>query len=310
MAIFRLLHVTDLHISVPPEEDAIGSMTYWMAIQAIYPSRARKPALSAVAEFVLSNQATTDALILSGDLADDGERRNLEAALDFIEARPARSKSFLTSDGFPTIASVRGVVSFFVLPGNHDRFRTPARLPAGTEFDKVFGAYWPTGLGGVRSLLMEKSGSSLGLVAADFCLQSAIDGPQNFWGQGSSNPMTLAQLAAATARLRNLRGVAVVWVLHFPPLLDVEPELRLRSASEVVDLARKLEVSHVVAGHLHRDQVVTYNGVEVVCTGSAASDLRPQYGNSMRILDFNVDNGRLDLAHRLVRYNPAEAAFL
>jgi predicted phosphodiesterase len=98
--------------------------------------------------------------------------------------------------------------------------------------------------------------------------------------------------------------------LHFPPLLDVEPELRLRSASDVLELAQKLEVRHIVAGHLHRDQVVNYNGVEVICTGSAASDLRHYYGNSIRILDFDVQGARLSLNHTLVRYDAAEAAFL
>ena len=84
MARFKILQITDLHISVPPDGD-IGELALWMSMQAIYPSRARQPVLNAVADFVVSRQSDIDAVLISGDLADDGLMYNLYAARDFLE---------------------------------------------------------------------------------------------------------------------------------------------------------------------------------------------------------------------------------
>lgn len=314
MSIFRLIHVTDLHISVPPDPNDIGSTSTWMAYQAAFPSRARLPKLRAASDFLIANQGTADAILLSGDLADDGEQRNLEAALDFLEAEPESPTSSLTEDGFPTLANInRQRTQLFVVPGNHDRFDGLGRLPGGKYFDDVFSNYWTKGLGGVQSCTIHKADGSLALIAADFCLQTTagIISPSHIWGNGSSNPTTLLGLEAETERLQNAgKGAAIVWVLHFPPFDHIEADLQLRSNSDVLNLADRLGVTHVIAGHLHRNQNVQYTNTAIYCTASATSDLRDRNGNWIQVFDFHLTDGKLRLAPQLYEYKSKEAAFL
>jgi 3',5'-cyclic AMP phosphodiesterase CpdA len=141
MAKFRLLHITDLHISVPPDEDEMGSRLLWMGMQTISPSRARRPVLQAVADLVFRMRDSIDTIVISGDLADDGELRNLETALDFLD-EPPQGDTYLTIDEFPTLRGRRGdEMELFVMPGNHDRFTGLGRAPGGTEFDKIFKSF-------------------------------------------------------------------------------------------------------------------------------------------------------------------------
>lgn len=309
---FRLLHITDLHISIPPDNIDLGDMTLWMALQTAFPSRARRPLLEAVAALAFQLRGTIDTFVLSGDLADDGETRNLEAALSFVE-EPSEDETYLTADEFPTLYDPnRTDGQLFILPGNHDRFRTAVRrLPGGTEFDSVFGSYWKKGLGGVQSLTLFKSQGKLSLIAADFCIQSASDSPLNLWGQGMAYRGTIDLLVEMTNKVRaDYPDSGVLWVLHFPPLLDVEPSLALRAASDVIDAARTIDVRYILAGHLHRDQQNPYDGVEVICTGSAASDMNERYGNSIRLLDIELTGGNMTLMSTSYRYVAHEAAFI
>lgn len=311
MAVFRFLQVTDLHISVVPD-DEIGELAVWLSHQTVNPSRARKPVLEAVAEFVTENQTGIDAILLSGDLADDGERRNLEAALAFVEAPADPAGSCFREDGFPTLATVnRKRTEFFVLPGNHDRFRGIRRRPGGADFDDVFKTLWTKGIGGVQSLLLEKSDGTIGLIGADFCLQASGAPLSTHWGRGAVNQNTLSALEAETNLLQKQNdGIGIVWVLHFPPLLDVEASLKLESAKDALDRARSLGVRYVLAGHLHRNQQVNYNGVEVICTGSAASEYREDYGNWIRLLEFDVRPANIKVVQSLFRYDARDGGFV
>lgn len=313
MANFRLLHITDLHISIPPDEGAIGELALWMALQFLYPSRARKPVLQAVAALAFHLRNTVDTFVLSGDFADDGERRNLEAALSFVDEPASHIDSYLTDDEFPTLFDPnRREYSVFVTPGNHDRFRSATRrLPGGTEFDNIFQSYWSNGLGGVQALTIAKSTGRLSLLSADLCLRQISHAPLNVWGQGMAYENTLEALKNLTSDVAaQYPDSGRLWILHFPPLLDVEPALALRSASDVLDAAKSVGIKYIIAGHLHRNQQNNYDGVEVICTGTASSDLRAYYGNSIRLFDIEVSGGDLSLSQTLYRYRPSEASFI
>jgi predicted phosphodiesterase len=89
-----------------------------------------------------------------------------------------------------------------------------------------------------------------------------------------------------------------------------ENVLRLRSAKQVLEAAKANGVTHIIAGHLHSNQVVSYEGVEIICTGSAASDLRAMYGNWIQLLKIDVHIDRLALAKKMLRYEAREGAFV
>lgn len=309
---FRLLHITDLHISIPPDERAIGDLVLWMGLQYLYPSRARRPVLQAVAELAFRLRKTVDTFVLSGDFADDGEKRNLEAALSFLDEPADHNETYLTADEFPTLFDPnRKEYTVFVTPGNHDRFRSATRrLPGGTEFDNIFRSYWSNGLGGAQALTITKSTGRLSLLSADLCLRRISDAPLNVWGQGMAYKNTLEALQDMTSDVAvHYPDSGRLWILHFPPLLDVEPALALRSASKVIDAAKSVGIKYIIAGHLHRDQYNSYDGVEVICTGTAASDWRAYYGNSIRLFNIDTTAGDLSLSHTLYRYKPNEASF-
>jgi 3',5'-cyclic AMP phosphodiesterase CpdA len=134
MANFRLMHITDLHIAVPPEGAA--QQRIWKSRESVYPSCARRYQLKAIAQFLDDYRADADLVLISGDVADDGEDRNLKEALGFIAA-PVKTAGFQ-----PTLdAERRGGPPFFIIPGNHDRFEGKLRKPGGRTFDKRFGSY-------------------------------------------------------------------------------------------------------------------------------------------------------------------------
>jgi hypothetical protein len=188
-------------------------------------------------------------------------------------------------------------------------FEGLARQPGGTLFDQIFSSYWKKGLGGVQSLFVEKSDGALGIIGADFCLQKAAVNVS--WGHGKVNSTTLAALEAETNRMRLATpGIGIVWTLHFPPFLDMESELRLRSARDALDRANSLGVQHIFAGHLHRNQTVTYEATSVACIGSAASEYRDHYGNWIRLIELDITPAGMSISHSDFRYNHSEAAFV
>ena len=312
MARFRLLQISDLHITVPPEDLDLGGQTVWLSTQGWYPSRARRLVLEGVAELVAKLRYSFDALVLSGDLADDGDRRNLETALEFLELPSRQNGDSYTVDGVPTLGySLRfDQRSVFIVPGNHDRFDQIARIPGGTEFDSVFKSYWEKGVCGVQSMTIRKSGEVLALIGADFCLRSMRKAPIGVWGRGLAEKTTIDALVAETNATREREGqVGIIWILHLPPLLNVERKLKLWNAQAVIDAASACNVNHILAGHLHRMEAVTYNKVEVICVASAASELLIVYGNWIRLLEIDVNSSQVRLRSRNYEYDYNEAAF-
>jgi DNA repair exonuclease SbcCD nuclease subunit len=251
-----------------------------------------------------------DTIVVSGDLSDDGEKRNLECALDFLEAPPSFPSTNMTADQWPTLHHAQNNLStFFVTPGNHDRFRGSIRLPGGTEFDDVFKKYWRKGLGGVQSLTLTKSGSKLALVTADFCLQETFRNAFRLWGRGMAYDKTIDDLRAETL-VCQAENAAVVWIIHFPPLPDAERGLRLINPTLVLEAAQEHKIPYIIAGHLHRNQTNTHGQTEIICTGSAASDFRAWYGNYVRLFEFDVSGeGGLTLNQKVFRYVPEQAEF-
>jgi 3',5'-cyclic AMP phosphodiesterase CpdA len=148
MTVFRLIHITDLHISIPPEPNDGHPWRRW----------ANPYALEAVADFLFEHRDTADLVLITGDIADDGIQRNLDTAYQYI-ATPATDGWHARLPFRPTLDSGKqSGPPFLILPGNHDRFRTVARLPGGTVFDETFKAYWHNGSGGVQSVLLPPEG--------------------------------------------------------------------------------------------------------------------------------------------------------
>jgi 3',5'-cyclic AMP phosphodiesterase CpdA len=314
MANFRLLHITDLHIAIPPQENGYGQRTIWRSREAVYPSRANPYALEAIAEFLFEHRGEIDLVLMSGDVADDGVQRNLDAAFRFITTPATHDWRVIQEVGTqPTLDAERDDgPPFFIIPGNHDRFQGARRLPGGIAFDTTFSSYWTKGLGGVQSISLVKENSVLTLIAADFCLQNTFNATV-YLGQGNAYDEVIAALISETAAIRAAdANVGVVWISHFPPLLDVDLSLRLLGAERLLDAARENGVRHVIAGHLHRNQVNTYSDVDVICTGTASStSIGELHGFWIQGLDTDVGPlGDVSITLSKFRYKHSELAFI
>jgi 3',5'-cyclic AMP phosphodiesterase CpdA len=314
MANFRLLHITDLHISIPPPEDSHGERAIYRSLEAVYPSRASIYALEAIAEFVFEHREQTDLVLISGDVADDGVQRNLDAAFRFVTAPASVDWRVIHEIGtLPTLDAQRtGGPPFFITPGNHDRFHGPGRVPGGNAFDKTFGSYWKSGLGGVQDVTLKKGDSVLTLVAADFCLQNLYSS-RIYLGQGNAYERVVNALIERTASVKTVNpNGGIVWISHFPPLLNVDASLKLLGAQRLLVAAQQAGVRHIVAGHLHRNQVNTYADVDVICTGTAASTGTGElHGFWIQRLNIDVDpSGEVSIALDRFRYKQSELAFI
>jgi len=125
----------------------------------------------------------------------------------------------------------------------------------------------------------------------------------------------LAQrLRTANARIDGQVSEHARYQLHrgFPPLLDVDLALRLLRPQRLLNAARINGVRHIIAGHLHRNQINTYSNVEVICTGSGSSTGAGElHGNWMYGLDVEVNgHGTVSISKQPFQYNAAEASFM
>lgn len=298
MAIFRLLHLTDLHIATA--HDA-------------YSSCGDPYALRAIAEFLSNHRNNADLILITGDITDDGLQHNLDEAYRYITT-PATDGWFVRRPRFaPTLDSRRqSGPPFFIMPGNHDRFRGPLRWPGGTAFDVTFGKYWHQGLSGVQSMVLPpKEAAKLALIAADFCLTNPAATP--YFGQGRANPHVVAAMVEETRAIKAADpNVGIVWISHFPPLLDVEHHSKLWGAKKLLRAARDNNVKYVISGHLHRNQINAYPDINVICTGTASSmGCGELYGYWIQRLDVEVESaGNVSMALTKYRYKHADCEFV
>ncbi|WP_439407923.1 metallophosphoesterase family protein [Bradyrhizobium sp. DASA03076] len=305
--------MTDLHIAIPPEGNSFGQRTVWRAREHVYPSRANPYALEAAAEFVWEHRSEIDLVLITGDVADDGIQRNLDAAYGYVTTPAA--DSWFTTPFAPTLNAKSGrAPPFVIMPGNHDRFRPAGRTPGGTAFDNTFSEYWQTGLGGVQSYRFEKEegDTTVILLAADFCLKKLSDATV-YLGQGYAYEDVITSLEVQTQMIRSAEPKAgVIWLSHFPPLLDVDHGLMLRHSERLLLAARRNGIRFIISGHLHRNQMNSYSDVDVICTGTAscmgAGEL---HGYWMQRLDVDVGpTGEVSIAPVRYRYRHQDSAFL
>jgi hypothetical protein len=150
------------------------------------------------------------------------------------------------------------------------------------------------------------------VLAADFCLRTGHLSTV-YLGQGCAYEDVVEKLKQETYAMRRAHpNAGIVWVSHFPPLVDVDHKLRLLAPERVLLAAQETGVRNIIAGHLHRNQVNTYAGVNVICTGTAASrGIDVLRGLWLQRFDIQVgSNGEVELRVTSYCYKPVETAFV
>lgn len=281
METYKLLHLSDLHISVP---------TWRQRVRNLFFCSHDSNALMALAEFIWVWRDKLDAILISGDIVDiDGIQDDLMTAYGFFKQPPAAPQlgklPWITDDNTPTISFFEKPV--ILMPGNHDRFHNELGRPGCTLFDKHFADYWPVAHGGVWRYTLRKNGSSLGVVVGDFSLFSIGNSSiaAGHFGQGMVDHRINA-MKAETERIKEDGAQAVIWMIHFVPEIDNDDakfnngrigsyklkRMNLIGCDKLSSAAKAVGVNHVLCGHTHiksQYRTIANNDLSVFCAGTS-----------------------------------------
>ena len=298
MTCFRLIHISDLHFATRPyilnssfiyRSDLPGDPRVKASYELLQSShdedvvrRLRRFLSARVRSSAVEDHF--DLVVVSGDLAATGLRSHLQVARGFIEGTaslPIEAQHHVAHCGVPSR-------KIFLMPGNHDRFKpahpitkriAEALEPGGVEFDVVFGDFWPSSADTVakckigdceRKVVARCLPGKPGLcvVAADFCLRHEDDAegiwnlrPFAYAGQGRVYKEVLDAIVDTTKTFQSQQPpTAVIWMIHFPPLLPTELATleqwkRLIGAKHVIKAAKDAQVGLILAGHIHKDRM-------------------------------------------------------
>lgn len=283
MALFRLLHISDLHIST--REGEVSWFDDPGLRQPFLLSTHDGDVLAALAEFAHVNRDDPglDAVLVSGDLASRGDAANLQKARDFLCA-PATSGSHRTQDGQPTLGA--GPPRIWIVPGNHDRFG-PKLLPGGRDFDTIFAAFWRFGQNCECLGTLRRGGAALALVGVDLTLASGDRGSGPYFGQGRAYRHRMEALGDVTwAIQRAYPKCAVVWVIHFRP--NAAWPLQLLDMENLEEAVGNFHPAAIICGHTHDLDQFDLRGTPVWVCGTTTQRYAPD-GNWLQVIQVDVD---------------------
>lgn len=334
MAVFNLVHLTDLHFGHLPNQTNIAQSNLFRRKLGRATRRLLAPAThdlvisERVAAWVFDTSArleheddTLDALVLSGDLATTGQQDDLDAALQYIDAPPAkdfyRAPAPGEEDDSAHLATVAELANLcFLIPGNHDRYKNNSGNAGGTRFDAVFNKYWSNNTHGVIASIIEKPATAssfdqlerLALVGADGCLRRRADAPMLGAferSQGFVYPNTLTALKEKTIEARRqFPGITVIWVIHFPPHGNVSWYERMFEYENVEAASKVLNVSVILSGHTHENLVYPVGLGSTIWNGGSATQYAESRGNWIQYLEIEIVKSRLIRAERVnYQYN-------
>ena len=274
---FRLLQISDLHLAASSYFSERGRSYLQrfrpQSLLEMLAQPARLARLNAVARAAYHHRPL-DAILITGDLANWGDRRSLLVAHRFVAAEA--SDGWHDASRLPTLGGSN--VPLHLLPGNHDRYSAWGYGGAGgTLFDEVFHSYWSVGQGVASFILKE----SLGVVMGDLTLKSAFHGtsPGGVWGQGKVYLETIAFMKLETELLRARHpNIAVFWAVHFAPAFEGLPEdLQLIEEERLLSAAREMGIHQLLCGHTHEQRQYEAGKeapLEVFCVGAALQRVR------------------------------------
>jgi predicted phosphodiesterase len=312
VALFRFLHVSDLHLGATAEQ--LGLLPFAKSGFALkgYTGLAsvsshREDILEGLAILADAEGPNLDGIIITGDLATTGDQPDVQRAHDFIHGAHSPGVAYQTPAGEPTLNNPSNV-NVYLIPGNHDRYDGRLMLPGGVEFDKLFGAggtgEWPVGQSAYLIDVLTDRGFSLALIGGDFSLRSAADvvNPAHLLGAGRAYDAVVTEMENLTDQVRaQYDPVEVVWLTHFPPRFPSAPALLpLLDEDRLVAAALGKKINYLLAGHTHEEDQYSVlqphhlihggRSVSVMCGGTTTEHRLPHSADprTAHLLEFNI----------------------
>lgn len=268
MPLIRLLHLSDLHISI--KNKFYYNEKYCIAC------------LEEIARISYKNRNNLDGIIISGDISNTGASGDLLLAKEFLFCRSEEPHNppWMISTKKPSLCPTEKPIVF--LPGNHDRFNVPLFNPGSIEFNRIFSQFWQGNSYGITcNLLPNNENPQLAIISADFSLESWFDClPLFYFGLGKVYPDKLSNLVHVTNQTKKKHLIPIVWAIHFAPDVLTHAEdpvpttLKLIDSDSFIERAELNEIRYILCGHLHRN-IRPYDGdwqkkVKIFSAGSCA----------------------------------------
>lgn len=250
---FRLAHVTDLHVrgfASARVRDFLGKRAIGALNLALV--RWRKHRMDLLAELAKDLLARPhDHLLVSGDLGNLSLVAEWRAARSWIERTGASGENTT------------------VIPGNHDTYVREV-VVKGT-FEEIFAAYQRADLRlEADTYPFARLRGEIALVCANSCVPT---GDLGAWGRlGEAQLRRLEALLAAPEVRARFRVLAI----HHPPVMQRPPEtINLCDRARLAEVLARVGAELVVHGHDHRDEFAELPGpagrrIPVVGAGSAS----------------------------------------
>ena len=272
---FRLAHVTDLHVrnfAGARLRDFFGKRAIGALNLALIRRRKHRPELlEALGQDVRTRPH--DHLVVSGDLGNVSLSSEWRAARSWIERTGATAENTT------------------VIPGNHDAYVSEVVVRG--AFEQLFAAFQSADVRlAPDTYPFARLRGEIALVCANSCVPT---GDLGAWGRlGDAQLRRLEALLAApevSARFR-------VLVIHHPPVMHRPPENRnLCDRAKLAEVLARVGTELVLHGHDHRDEFAELSGpngrrIPVVGAGSAS-----YAGSAERCSRYNIyeiDGTRVD----------------
>lgn len=309
MSTYKFYHLSDLHIG-----NEIKFLDLDSSLIQNYPSLIReifsfattpynKNILNTAFQSKIIRDTDFDFILFTGDISNSGSNRDMSISKSLIDKFLDGVKNYRKRK------NTTGSYSFFIMPGNHDRFKVPFLLPAGNTFDNEFSNFWKVGQGVQSRVIIKEGLDPLGLVFADFTLENQRD--QNiefgYFGQGKVYQNKLNKLIADTVKLKNNNPkTKILWITHFPPCFPsdstfnsfTEKRLTLIDEDTLVDSAGENEVDLLFSGHRHDFKMYTIKNLNVYSSGTTSA----YKSKSKSFQYYEIDTKKVNVISKLINF--------
>jgi Icc-related predicted phosphoesterase len=315
MTLFRLIHISDLHIGAVPNRlgamDRMekGEQPNLFASHDLHASRLVALKIRDLLSTRLSQRHPIDLLLISGDVATSADPEDLDQARDYIDN--VLKLGHIESATLASSRTAHNALNIFAMPGNHDRMTSLGKFGMQT-YEEKFEDYWPDEDGYTRSFsarvikkTISGTASHLAIIGGDLSYgveqnRGLTSGAANLGKGQFVQRFHGPALRDLTEMLRReYENCCVIWAVHFPPSGLVRDHYRLDYWNELMKLARDIEIPLILSGHIHENKTFSECAPPHVWVSGSACQYKERHGHWINLIEIETRKSELVRALRL-----------